>query len=57
MRGGGERGADVERRTMVAVVVDQQGFLRIGTLDGEAAEVVGGKSVGGVDLISQRLKP
>ena len=50
LRGRRERGADVERRTVVAVIMDQQGFLRVGTLDGEAAEVVGRETVGGVDL-------
>ena len=50
LRGRRERGADVERRTVVAVVMDQQGLLRVGTLDGEAAQVVGREAVGGVDL-------
>ena len=50
LRGRRERGADVERRTIVAVVMDQQDFLRVGTLDGEAAQIVGGKAVGVVDL-------
>ncbi len=45
-----ERGADIERRTVVAVVMDQQGFLRIGTLDGKAAQVVGREAVRVVDL-------
>src|SRR6202041_2838705 len=35
--------------TGVAVVMDQQGFLRVGTLDGKAAQVVGREGVA-VDL-------
>ena len=44
LRGRRERGADVQRRTAVAVVMDQQDFLRVGTLDGEAAQIVGRES-------------
>ena len=50
LRGRRERGSNVKRRAGVAVVMDQQDFLRVGTLDGKAAKVVRGKAVGGVDL-------
>ncbi len=50
MRGRGERCADVERRAGVAVIVDQQNFLGVGTLYGEAAQIVGGETVGGVEF-------
>ena len=50
LRGRRERGADVERRAVVAVIMDQQSLLRVGTLDGEAAEIVGRKAVGGIDF-------
>ena len=50
LRGGGERGADVERRTVFSVVVNEEGLLRVGTFDGEAAEIVGGETIGGIDF-------
>ena len=60
LRGGGERGADIEWRTVFAVVVNGEGFLRVGTFDREVAKIVGGETVGGsIDFhwVSQRLKP
>ena len=50
LRGRGERGADVERRMVVAVVMDEQGLLRVGTFDGKVAKIVSGEGVGGIDL-------
>ena len=50
LRGRGKCRSDVERRAVVAVIVDEQGLLRVGAFDGETAEIVGGERVGGIDL-------